>query len=46
MFALDAIVDPVSLYEPVYSDGGDTICVMDQVKDSKTPTRAGWSASP
>ena len=34
-FALDAIVDPVSLYEPVYSDGGDTICVMDQVKDSK-----------
>lgn len=35
VFALDAIVDPVSLYEPVYSDGGDTICVMDQVKDTK-----------
>ena len=35
VFALDAIVDPVSLYEPVYSDGGDTICVMDQVKDPK-----------
>ena len=35
VFALDAIVDPVSLYEPVYSDGGDTICVMDQVKDAK-----------
>ena len=35
VFALDAIVDPVSLYEPVYSDGGDTICAMDQVKDSK-----------
>ena len=35
VFALDAIVDPVSLYEPVYSDGGDTICVMDQVKDSR-----------
>ena len=35
VFALDAIVDPVSLYEPVYSDGGDTICVMDQVKDVK-----------
>ena len=35
VFALDAILDPVSLYEPVYSDGGDTICVMDQVKDSK-----------
>ena len=35
VFALDAIVDPVSLYEPVYSDGGDPICVMDQVKDNK-----------
>ena len=35
VFALDAILEPVSLYEPVYSDSGDTICVMDQVKDSK-----------
>lgn len=35
VLALDAIVDPVSLYEPVYSDGGDTICVMDQVRDRK-----------
>lgn len=35
VFAMDAIVDPVSLYEPVYSDGGDTICVMDQVRDRK-----------
>ncbi|MBM6869828.1 RNA polymerase sporulation sigma factor SigG [Pseudoflavonifractor phocaeensis] len=35
VLALDAIVDPVSLYEPVYSDGGDPICVMDQVKDNK-----------
>ena len=35
VFALDAILDPVSLYEPVYSDSGDTVCVMDQVKDSK-----------
>ena len=33
--ALDAILEPVSLYEPVYSDGGDTVCVMDQVKDNK-----------
>ena len=41
VFAMDAIVDPVSLYEPIYSDGGDTVCVMDQVKDSQaTPTRA------
>jgi len=35
VFALDAIMDPISLYEPVYSDSGDTVCVMDQVKDSK-----------
>ena len=35
VFALDAILEPVSLYEPVYSDSGDTICVMDQVKDTK-----------
>ncbi len=35
VFALDAIVDPVSLYEPVYADGGDAICVMDQVRDNK-----------
>ena len=41
VFALDAISDPVSLYEPVYSDGGDTICVMDQVKDSKN-TDDSW----
>lgn len=33
--ALDAILEPVSLYEPVYSDNGDTVCVMDQVKDTK-----------
>ncbi len=33
--ALDAIVDPVSLFEPVYSEGSDTIYVMDQVGDSK-----------
>ncbi len=35
VFAMDAIMDPVSLFEPVYSDGGDTVCVMDQVKDTK-----------
>ena len=33
VMALESIVDPVSLYEPVYSDGGDTIYVMDQIKD-------------
>ncbi|MCH5169990.1 MAG: RNA polymerase sporulation sigma factor SigG [Oscillospiraceae bacterium] len=31
VLALEAIVEPLSLYEPVYSDGGDTIYVMDQV---------------
>ena len=31
IIAMEAIVDPISLYEPVYSDGGDTIYVMDQV---------------
>lgn len=33
--ALDAIADPVSLYDPVYSDGTDTVCVMDQARDEK-----------
>ena len=31
--ALEAVVEPVSLYEPVFSDGGDTIYIMDQVGD-------------
>ncbi len=35
VFALDAIVDPLSLFEPVYHDGGDAIFVMDQVSDEK-----------
>ena len=35
VFALDAILEPVSLYEPIYSDSGDNICVMDQLKDNK-----------
>ena len=34
VLALEAIVEPVSLYEPVYSDGGDTIYVMDQLGDN------------
>ena len=34
VIALEAIVDPVSLYDTVYSDGGDTILVMDQLGDS------------
>ncbi len=40
--AMDAIADPVSLYEPVYADGsGETVCVMDQVKDPKN-TDEDW----
>ena len=35
VFAMDAIVDPVSLYEPIYESGGDAICVMDQVSDRR-----------
>ena len=35
VFALDAIQMPMSLHEPVYSDGGDTLYVMDQVSDKK-----------
>lgn len=36
ILALEAIVEPISLYEPVYSDGGDTIYVMDQVGSSES----------
>lgn len=34
-YALDAIQEPVSLYEPVYNDGTDSLYIMDQVKDNK-----------
>jgi len=36
VFALDAIQDPVSLFEPIYHDGGDALYVMDQISDSKS----------
>lgn len=35
VFALDAIQDPVSLFEPIYNDGGDPIYVLDQLSDEK-----------
>lgn len=35
VFALDSIMDPISLFEPVWGEEGDTICVMDQVGDTK-----------
>lgn len=40
VFALDAIQSPVSLYEPVYTDGGDTLYVMDQISDKKNKEEA------
>ncbi|MDR2940769.1 MAG: RNA polymerase sporulation sigma factor SigG [Clostridiales bacterium] len=41
IFALDAIQDPISLFEPVYTDGSDAIFVMDQVSDEKN-SDANW----
>ena len=41
VFALDALVAPISLYDPIYSEGGDAICVIDQVKDNKN-TDESW----
>lgn len=41
VYALDAIQTPMSLYDPVYNDGGDTLYVMDQVSDSKN-TEENW----
>ena len=41
VFAMDAIVDPMSLYAPFFSDGGDTLCVMDQISD-RSNTDESW----
>ena len=38
---MDAVCDPVSLFEPIYSDSGDAVCVMDQVRDSRN-TDESW----
>ena len=35
VYALDAIQNPMSLYEPIFTDGGDTLYVMDQIRDKK-----------
>lgn len=42
VLALDAIADPMSLYEAIYNDGGDAIYLMDQVKDDKN-TEERWT---
>ena len=44
IFALDAISDPVSIYEPVYSNDGDTICLLEQICDNKN-TDENWISS-
>ena len=41
VFSLDAISDPVSLFEPVYSDAGESVCVMDQIRDDRD-TDESW----
>ena len=41
VFAMDAVCEPVSLYEPLYSDGGESICVMDQIGDPSN-TDESW----
>ena len=40
VIALEAVVEPISLYEPVYSDSGDTIFMMDQISDKNSDS--GW----
>ncbi len=42
--ALDAIVDPISLYEPVFSENGDSVYVMDQIRDTQN-TDESWLES-
>ncbi len=41
VFALDASIAPISLHEPLYADGEETVCVMDQVRDTKN-TDDSW----
>ncbi len=41
VMAMDAMADPVSLFEPVYNDGGESMAVMDQIGDNKN-TDAAW----
>lgn len=40
VFALDAIAEPVSLFEPIYHDGGDAVYIMDQISDEKNDDEA------
>ena len=42
IYALDAISEPLSLFEPIYNDSGDAVYIMDQVSDDKQ-SEEGWS---
>ena len=44
VLALESISDPVSLYEPVYGDGTDTLHIMDQISDKKNKEEMMWTA--
>ena len=46
VFALDAIQDPVSLFEPIYHDVEDAIYVMDQISDKKNLEKVGLKIYP
>lgn len=46
VYAMDAIQSPVSLYDPVYTEGGDALYVMDQISDKKIRKRTGWKRFP
>lgn len=35
VLAMDSVTEPISLYEPVFSEGGDSVCVMDQIGDTR-----------
>ena len=41
VIAMEAIIDPVSLYDPVYNDDSDSLYIMDQISD-KTSSDTGW----
>lgn len=44
VYALEAIQDPVSLFEPIFQEGGDAVCVMDQVRDTRV-SEGDWVRS-
>ena len=44
VYAMDAISDPVSLFDPIYHDGGETVMIMDQISDQKN-TDENWLTS-